>query len=158
MTQNFKISGIISEFNPYHLGHQSLIVQTRQAGATHIVAIMSGNFVQRGEPACFDKWVRTKTALSAGVDLVIELPLPWVVSGAETFAAGGVSIVNALGCVHQLSFGSECGDIEALSAVADILRTEQFSQALQVELQKGVTFASARQSAMLFLTDRKSVV
>ena len=60
MTQNFKISGIISEFNPYHLGHQSLIVQTRQAGATHIVAIMSGNFVQRGEPACFDKWVRTK--------------------------------------------------------------------------------------------------
>ena len=77
-----------------------------------------------------------KTALSAGVDLVIELPLPWVVAGAETFAAGGVSIVNALGCVHQLSFGSECGDIEALSAVADILRTEQFSQALQVELQK----------------------
>ena len=111
-------------------------MQTRQAGATHIVAIMSGNFVQRGEPACFDKWVRTKTALSAGVDLVIELPLPWVVAGAETFAAGGVSIVNALGCVHQLSFGSECGDIEALSAVADILRTEQFSQALQVELQK----------------------
>ena len=156
MTQNFKISGIISEFNPYHLGHQSLIVQTRQAGATHIVAIMSGNFVQRGEPACFDKWVRTKTALSAGVDLVIELPLPWVVAGAETFAAGGVSIVNALGCVHQLSFGSECGDIEALSAVADILRTEQFSQALQVELQKGVTFASARQAALLSLTNQKT--
>lgn len=111
---------------------------------------------QRGEPACFDKWVRTKTALSAGVDLVIELPLPWVVAGAETFAAGGVSIVNALGCVHQLSFGSECGDIEALSAVADILRTEQFSQALQVELQKGVTFASARQSAMLFLTNQET--
>ena len=156
MTQNFKISGIISEFNPYHLGHQSLIVQTRQAGATHIVAIMSGNFVQRGEPACFDKWVRTKTALSAGVDLVIELPLPWAVSGAETFAAGGVSIVNALGCVHQLSFGSECGDIEVLSAVADILRTEQFSQALQVELQKGVTFASARQAALLSLTNQET--
>ena len=156
MTQNFKISGIISEFNPYHLGHQSLIVQTRQAGATHIVAIMSGNFVQRGEPACFDKWVRTKTALSAGVDLVIELPLPWAVSGAETFAAGGVSIANALGCVHQLSFGSECGDIEALSAVADILRTEQFSQALQVELQKGITFASARQAAMLSLTNQET--
>ena len=131
-------------------------MQTRQAGATHIVAIMSGNFVQRGEPACFDKWVRTKTALSAGVDLVIELPLPWAVSGAETFAAGGVSIANALGCVHQLSFGSECGDIEALSAVADILRTEQFSQALQVELQKGITFASARQAAMLSLTNQET--
>lgn len=156
MTQNFKISSIISEFNPYHLGHQSLIVQTRQSGATHIVAIMSGNFVQRGEPACFDKWVRTKAALSAGVDLVIELPLPWAVSGAETFAAGGVSIANALGCVNQLSFGSECGDIAALSRITDILRTEQFSQALQVELQKGITFASARQAAILSLTNNET--
>ena len=156
MTQNLKISGIISEFNPYHLGHQSLIVQTRQSGATHIVAIMSGNFVQRGEPACFDKWVRAKTALNAGVDLVIELPLPWAVSGAETFAAGGVSIANALGCVNQLSFGSECGDITALSAIADILRTEQFSQALQTQLQKGVSFASARQEAMRTLTNNET--
>ena len=111
MTQNFKISGIISEFNPYHLGHQSLIVQTRQAGATHIVAIMSGNFVQRGEPACFDKWVRTKTALSAGVDLVFPglfqalkrllpeaylLPMHWDVFINLALAANAVILKHCL--------------------------------------------------------------
>lgn len=153
MKENFKISGIISEFNPYHLGHQSLIVQTRQAGTTHIVAIMSGNFVQRGEPACFDKWTRTKTALSAGVDLVIELPLPWAIAGAETFARGGVTLANALGCINQLSFGSECGDLNKLIQVADLLNTPAFSIALQNELEKGVSFAAARQQAVATLSD-----
>ncbi len=156
MTQNLKISGIISEFNPFHLGHQALIVQTKQSGATHIVAIMSGNFVQRGEPACFDKWVRTKAALCAGVDLVVELPLPWAVAGAETFAAGGVFIAHALGCVAQLSFGSECGDIAALSSIADILREERFPPVLQTELQRGISFAAARQAAAAHFTDEKT--
>ncbi len=156
MLENYKICGIISEFNPYHLGHQTLVNQTRQAGATHIIAIMSGNFVQRGEPACFDKWVRTKAALSAGVDLVIELPLPWAIAGAEIFAKGGITLANATGCISQLSFGSECGDITKLKNLANLLLTPDFSVSLQEQLKKGVSFATARQQAAANLTNQET--
>ena len=105
-----KTVGIIAEFNPYHNGHRYLTEQVRIAGGTHIVAVMSGSFVQRGEPAVFSKWSRTKMALEHGVDLVLELPVAYALSSAERFATGGVSLLHALGCVDMLAFGSEAGD------------------------------------------------
>lgn len=151
--KHFKISVIISEFNPFHNGHSHLIAQTRQSGASHIIAIMSGNFVQRGAPACFSKWVRAKAALQSGVDLILELPLPWALSSAHTFALGGVSLANALGCAHQLSFGSEAGAIAPLWQLASLLSSPQFSQYIQAQLKTGATFAAARQSAVAMLTN-----
>lgn len=129
-----KTAAIISEFNPYHNGHKYLTEQTRSAGATHIVAVMSGNFVQRGDVAIYDKFVRTRTALENGVDLVIELPERVSLTAAEGFAKGAVDIINALGCVDMLSFGSECGEIaplrEASGAIDYVIHTQEFSDLL----------------------------
>ena len=83
-----KVAAVICEYNPFHAGHAYHLAQTRSLGATHIVAIMSGSFVQRGEPAMFSKWSRAKCALACGADLVLELPLPWCMSSAEGFARG----------------------------------------------------------------------
>lgn len=111
-----KISGIICEYNPFHNGHLYHIEETRKNGATHIVAIMSGNFVQRGDVAVINKFERAKAAVRCGADLVIELPVAYSLSAAETFAKGAMYILKGLGCVDELSFGSECGDISLLSA------------------------------------------
>ncbi len=113
-----KTAAIISEYNPFHRGHKYLIDKTREMGATHIVAIMSGNFVQRGDVAIADKFTRAMAAINGGVDLVLELPVAYSLSGAEFFAKGGIYIANALQCVDMLSFGSECGDIDTLTATA----------------------------------------
>lgn len=141
------VAGIISEYNPFHLGHAALIRQTREAGATHIVAVMCGNFVQRGEPAMLSKWARTKQALLNGVDLVVELPLPWAMSGAEKFAFGGAALTDALGA-DWLSFGSECGSADGLKAAAQALQSPLLHEAVRRELKNGTTFARARQSAV----------
>ena len=109
-----KIAAVICEYNPFHYGHKYQLEQTRAAGATHIAAVMSGGFTQRGDAAVFDKYVRAETALENGADLVIELPTRYSLSSAEGFAAGAVGIISTLGCVDMLSFGSECGDIAAL--------------------------------------------
>lgn len=126
-----KTAAIICEYNPFHNGHKYQIDETRKAGATHIVCVMSGNFTQRGDVAVYDKFLRAKTALENGADLVIELPTKYSLSAAEGFAAGAVGIINALGCVDMLSFGSESGDITALreaSAASDYaLHTEEFA-------------------------------
>jgi len=111
-----KISGIICEYNPFHNGHLYHIEQTRKNGATHIVAVMSGNFVQRGDVAVINKFERAKTAVRCGADLVIELPVAYCLSAAETYAKGAMYILKGLGCVDELSFGSECGDLSLLSA------------------------------------------
>ena len=149
------LAGIISEYNPFHYGHAALIKKVRQNGATHIVAVMSGNFVQRGEPAVLSKWARTRQALENGVDLVVELPLPWALSGAEKFALGGVSLLDAMGA-DIISFGSETGDIKSLKKAADILQSRSFSEAIKKELKNGNTFAKARQNAVLSLFDSKT--
>lgn len=141
------VAGIISEYNPFHLGHAALISRTRLNGATHIVAVMSGNFVQRGEPAVLSKWARTRQALQSGVDLVIELPLPWALSGAEKFAFGGAALLDAAG-VDMLSFGSECGSVEELIKTAKALTSPSLGEAMQHELKSGSTFAGARQKAI----------
>jgi predicted nucleotidyltransferase len=109
-----KISGIICEYNPFHNGHLYHIKRTRANGATHIVAVMSGNFVQRGDVAVMDKFERAKIAVKSGVDLVVEIPVAYSLATAEIYARGGVFLLNALGCVDEISFGSECGNLEML--------------------------------------------
>lgn len=130
-----RTAAIICEYNPFHNGHKYQIEQTRKAGATHIVCVMSGSFTQRGDFAVFDKFLRAKTALENGADLVLELPTKYSLSAAEGFAAGAVGIIQALGCVDMLSFGSESGDIAALkeaSAASEYaVHTEEFSRLMK---------------------------
>lgn len=113
-------TGIICEYNPFHYGHAYHIKKAREAtGCEVIVCAMSGNFVQRGEPAIIDKWERTKTALQHGVDLVIELPFAFATQSAEPFAQGGVDILRLAG-VKEIVFGSETNDLETLKKLAAI--------------------------------------
>ncbi len=143
-----KISGIIAEYNPFHNGHIYHMEKTRENGADAIVTVMSGNFVQRGEPALIQKWSRARAALIGGSDLVLELPLPYAVASAETFARGGVDILNRLGCVDEISFGSEVGDIKKLSAVARALQSEETEKALKENLDTGVSYPTALDRAI----------
>lgn len=137
-----QIAGMICEYNPFHLGHLAL-VEKRAGEATHIAAVMSGNYVQRGEPALLEKRMRAKQALRCGVDLVVELPLPWAMSTAETFARGGVFLLDCLGA-DVISFGSECGNAALLIKAAKDLLSPEFPPLLREELQNGCTFARAR--------------
>lgn len=141
------IAGIIAEYNPFHNGHAFLIREMRRLGADRIAVVMSGNFVQRGEPAILSKWARTKQALSCGADLVLELPLPWAIAGAERFALGGVSLLTALGA-DAIGFGSECGDLGRLDEARRALTSPRLHEALQSLLQSGASFASVRQQAV----------
>ena len=143
--------GVIVELNPFHNGHKLHIDETRKTtGCKYIVAIMSGNFVQRGEPALCDKWQRTRMALLNGVDIVIELPLQYVISGADYFARGSVGLLEATGVVDTLSFGSEHGDIKAILDAANILACEPplYKENLRRALNSGVSFAAARGDAL----------
>lgn len=119
ITNSGNVVGIVAEFNPFHSGHAFLIEKTREhfGENTIIVCCMSGDFVQRGEQACRDKFERARAALEGGADLVIELPLPWCLSSSESFARGAVGLLRAVGC-SALAFGSECGDIKALREFA----------------------------------------
>ncbi len=137
--------GIIAEFNPLHSGHKHLIDEAKNQG--DVVCVMSGNFVQRGDFAIYPKETRFKVALDCGCDLIAELPTPWAMSTAQNFALGSVFILNSLGC-DTIMFGSECGDINTLSSVADILESKPFKNFLSVELKKGITFATARENAV----------
>ena len=118
--------GIICECNPFHEGHKYLISRARASGADAIVCLMSGYFVQRGEAAVADPYVRAKALLSGGADLVLELPYPYASAGAEFFADAGVEVLSSLG-VAELWFGSECGDLSRLSKAADAVLSEQFA-------------------------------
>ena len=113
-----KTYGIICEYNPFHNGHIYQIEETRKNGATHIAAIMSGNYVQRGDVAMIDKFARAKAAVEGGVDLVVEMPVVYSLASAGFFARAGVMMLGALGCVDGISFGSECGDVELLKNAA----------------------------------------
>lgn len=141
-------AGIIAEYNPFHNGHALLIKKARAAGATHVVAVMSGNFVQRGEPALFHHIERTKAALLGGADLVIQLPVPYAISGAQSFAGAGVEILNSLGCVDWLVFGSECADVGKINETAKAVYGDEIKSLLVDELKKGISFASARENAL----------
>ncbi|MEG1594681.1 MAG: nucleotidyltransferase family protein, partial [Oscillibacter sp.] len=145
-----QIAGIIAEYNPLHGGHVRLMEQLRaQLGQeTAILCVMSGNFVQRGDFALLRKHVRAEAAVKSGADLVLELPLPWAVSSAERFADGGVQTLIETGLVTHLAFGSECGDAAALRRLAAGLLGESFPALLRRELDRGVSFAAARQAAV----------
>ncbi len=138
-----KIAAVIAEYDPFHNGHKYLLNKAAEDGAEVIVVIMSGAFTQRGEVATFSKFDRTAMALAGGADLVVELPVTYAVSGAKRFAAGGVKIAQALHAT-DLYFGSECGDLELLSAAADIYNGEAIRPLLKAELGRGKTFAAAR--------------
>lgn len=143
-------AGIICEYNPFHHGHRHQIEKTRAllGEDTAIVCLMSGNYVQRGEPAIFDKWSRAEAAALGGADLILELPITYAISGAGHFAAGAVKCLHALGCIDYLSFGSECGDVEALWKNARLLQSPAFEGALSEALQRGISYASARTEAL----------
>lgn len=143
-----KISALISEFNPFHSGHRYLIDKIKENGATHIVAVMSGNFVQRGECAAFSKWDRAAAALENGVDLVIENPLIYATASAQRFAYGGINTTKALGCVDEIAFGSESGNIDELAQVSNIISSDAFFENAQKYLKQGYSFPKARELAI----------
>ncbi len=137
-----KIAGIIAEYNPFHNGHKYQIAKTRQAGITHVVCIMSGNCVQRGEIALVDKHTRAEAAVNNGADLVIELPVPFSLGTAPDFARAGTEILKRMGCVDLLSFGSESGDVDSLVSLSE--KTEAISQTdIKSEMSKGKTYPAA---------------
>ncbi len=151
------IAGIIAEYNPLHAGHVRLMEETRRllGPDTAILCVMSGDFVQRGDFALAPKRARAAAAVESGADLVLELPLPWAVSTAETFSAGAVELLEATGIVTHLAFGSECGSAAALNRVASALNSEAFDERVRDELRAGDTFAAARQRAAAALTSRE---
>ena len=139
------ITAIVCEYNPMHNGHVYHIEQTRKLGSTHIVAIMSSNFVQRGEPAIISKEARTKMALSCGVDLVLELPSVWSMSTAELFASSSIYILDKLSVIDSLSFGSEEGNINNLIKVANFLNLDSCLDKIKNFMKSGFNFASSRE-------------
>ncbi len=151
-----RVAAVVAEYNPFHCGHGYQLEMTRRAGATHIVAVMSGNFVQRGEAAVYDKFLRAEAAVKNGADLVVELPLPWAMSGAQTFARGAIGIAGALGCVDMLSFGCESGSCSKLESVADIISSSSFEEHLGRVLPHSVSYAAARQQALSELAGEES--
>ena len=151
------VVGIIGEYNPFHNGHSYHLVKSKQeAEAEYSVAVISGNFVQRGNVSLVDKWEKASMALSSGVDLVIELPTIYSISSAENFAYGAVRLLDSLNIVDYLSFGCETDSLEILNTFADILYKEphEFVTLLNHELSKGVSFPKARENALLmYLND-----
>lgn len=145
------IVGLITEYNPFHNGHLYHIQEAKRvAKADAAVVIMSGNFVQRGAPAIMPKHLRAKSALLSGADLVLELPVCFATGSAEFFAMGAIVLLDSLGCVDSICFGSECGDSEILRKIAKILLEEpdDYKKALQNALRKGMSFPQARQHAL----------
>lgn len=145
-----KIVGLITEYNPFHAGHLYHMQQARElTGADYCVVLMSGSFVQRGEPAIFDKYRRTKAALLAGADLVLEIPVAFSTASAHEFAAYGVALLSAIG-VDAVVFGSECGQIEILKQAAYALNHEsaEFQERLRKGLKAGLTYPQARAKAL----------
>lgn len=138
------VTGIIAEFNPLHTGHALLLKKAKERGT--VVAVISGNFVQRGDLAILEKRIRARAALICGADLVLELPVAYSMSTAQNFALGGVSALKAAGC-DALLFGSESGDIRELTAACEILKAKEFPEKLNAYLATGMTFAAARERA-----------
>ena len=143
-----KIVGILCEYNPLHHGHARQIrkIQESSGPDTAVVCLMSGNFVQRGHPAIFDKMIRARAALEAGADLVLELPVQYCLSSAEGFAAGAVSILGSF--CDEMSFGAEHPDREALLATANVLLSPEFPPHLRRWLDTGLSFPAARSKAL----------
>ncbi len=145
------ICGIVAEYNPFHNGHLYQLKKAKElSNADYTIIIMGGNFMQRGTPAVLDKYTRAKVALSCGADLVLELPSYYSTGSAEYFALGAISLLDKLGAVTHMCFGSECGDVDLLQKIAGILLDEspEFQECLQSYLRGGSTYPSARTAAL----------
>ena len=138
--------GVICEYNPFHNGHEKQLAVLRERGT--IVCLMSGNYVQRGEPAIMDKLTRARAAVLCGADVVLELPLTYAIRSAEGFADGAVDIFTKLGCVGTLAFGCEDVDHNKIMSTARALLTPEFPGFLKIELALGRSFPAARQRAL----------
>ncbi len=143
--------GIIAEYNPFHNGHAYHIQKAKkEAKADYVVAVMTGNFTQRGETSIINKWEKTKMAINSGVDLVIELPTLYSISSAENFASGAVKILNSIGIIDTISFGMEAENLADLNNIANLLikEPEEYRKILKQELDKGISYPRARQNAV----------
>lgn len=147
-----KVLGIVGEYNPFHNGHLYHLEESKKmTSSNYTVAVISGNFTQRGSTAIIDKWSRAEMAIKNGVDLVIELPVLYATSSAENFADGAIKILDSLKVVDYISFGAETSDIDILNNFADILYKEplKYRSFLTHELKKGISFPKARENALL---------
>ena len=133
------VTGIVCEYNPFHKGHLYQIEKAKSMGADKIVCVMSGNFVQRGECAFFDKHIRAKAAVMSGADVVIDLPTPWAMASAETFARGSIGLLQSFG-IDALSFGCENDDEILLRACADKLKDEQTGLLIKKYTADGLSY------------------
>lgn len=142
-----QVIGVVSEFNPFHLGHFEHLAESRKALGSDaaVVCVMSGDFVQRGGPAAFDKHSRARAAALCGADLVLELPVPWANASAERFAMGAVGLLESLGVVTHLSFGSESGDLAPLTALALAASEPENLEKIKERMTEGLPFAAARE-------------
>ena len=147
-----RVLGIIAEYNPFHNGHlYHLQKSIEETESDYVIAIISGNFVQRGNTSVINKWKKAEMALKCGVNLVIELPTLYSISSAENFASGTIKILDSMKIVKSISFGTETGDMAALNNVANLLVQEpkEYEVLLQEELKKGVSYPKARENAVL---------
>ncbi len=154
-----KVTGIIAEYNPFHNGHKYQIDELRKQGSDLIIAVISGDFTQRGEPAIIDKYARAEMALKGGADLVLELPVVYAVSDAKRFAEGGVSLLNNLGVVDELAFGVEEGSEETVLKLAEFLSDPPalYDDTLDRFLKQGYSFPLARAKALELFFDKASL-
>lgn len=152
-----KVLGIVAEYNPFHNGHLYHLEKSKEdTGSKYTVAIMGGNFTQRGSTSLIDKWSKAEVAIQCGVDLVLELPVLYATSSAENFAEGSIKILDSLKVVDYISFGAETANIEILNKCADVLYREprRYKTLLSHELKKGLSFPKARENAlMMYLND-----
>lgn len=156
-----KTVGLITEYNPFHNGHAYHIEKAKMlTGADRVIVVMSGDFVQRGAPAVMPKHLRAKSALLSGASLIIELPVCFATGSAEYFAQGSISLLNRLGCIDSICFGSECGDLHLLKEIAQILADEpiEYQTALKQALKEGASFPAARQEALNIYSDKYSEI
>lgn len=147
-----KVTGIIAEYNPFHKGHKYQIDYCKKKlQADYVIIAMSGDYVQRGTPALLPKHVRAEMALRCGADLVLELPVSASTASAESFAVGGISMLDSLHVIDQLCFGSECGDISSLQKLATVLvgEPEEYRELLKFFLSEGLSFPAARSQAVI---------
>ena len=145
------VLGIVAEYNPFHNGHLYHLLKSKEiTNDKYVVAVIGGNFTQRGEASIVDKWVKAEMAIDNGVDLVIELPTVYSISSAENFADGAIKILNSLKIIDNISFGAECAEINKLNIVANTLHneTKEFKSYLTSELSKGLSFPKARENAI----------
>ena len=151
------ILGIVAEYNPFHNGHFHHLIQSKKiTNSDYSIVVMSGNFTQRGDVSIVDKWTKAQMAIENGIDLVLELPTLYTLSSAENFASGAIKILDSLGIVDYISFGSECNNISILDDIANVLAYEpsEYKTLLSHELARGVSFPKARERAlMMYLND-----